>query len=80
MIDFTRAFRVWDELQAPQNVRRCDRDLLERMRGLTRARLDEHTSPYLTSWEMGAVLKRRDKLADHFERLIEQRGEQSVLY
>jgi len=80
MIDFSRAFRVWDELQAPQNVMRCDRDLLERMRGLTRARLDEHTSPYLTSWEMDAVLKRRDKLVDHFERLIEQQGEQSVLY
>ena len=80
MIDFTRAFRVWDELQAPQNVTRCDRDLLERMRGLTRERLDVHTSPYLTSWEINAVLKRRDKLVDHFERLIEQKGDQSVLY
>ena len=80
MIDFTRAFRLWDELQAPHNVTQCDRDLLERMRGLTRARLDEHTSPYLTGREIGAVLKRRDKLVDHFERLIEQKGEQWVLY
>ncbi len=80
MIDFSRAFRVLDELQAPQNVTRCDRDLLERMRGLTRARLDEHMSQYLTRWEMGAMLKRRDKLVDHFERLIAQQGERSVLY
>jgi len=50
------------------------------MRGLTRERLDVHTSPYLTSWEIDAVLKRRDKLVDHFERLIEQKGDQSVLY
>ena len=80
MIDFTRAFRLWDELQAPQNVTQCDRDLLERMRGLTRARLDEHTSPYLTSWEMDAVLNRRDKLVEHLESLIEQKGERLVLY
>ena len=80
MIDFSRAFRIWDTLQAPQNVARCDRDLLERMRGLTRALLDEHTGAYLNPGEMDAVLKRRDKLVDHFEALIEQNGERLVLY
>ena len=80
MIDFTRAFRLWDELQAPQNVTKCDRDLLERMRGLTRARLEEQTRPYLTSGEVRALLGRRDKLVEHFESLIEQKGERLVLY
>ena len=80
MIDFTRAFRLWDELQAPQNVPQCDRDLLERMRGLTRARLEEHTRPYLTSQEVSALIGRRDKLVEHFESLIEQKGERLVLY
>ena len=80
MIDFSRAFRIWGELRAPQNVWRCDRDLLERMRGLTRALLEEHTGDYLHAGEMDAVLKRRDLLVDHFESLIEQNGEQLVLY
>ena len=80
MIDFSRAFRIWGELRAPQNVWRCDRDLLERMRGLTRALLEEHTGDCLTPGEMDAVLKRRDKLVDHFETLIAQKGERTVLY
>ena len=80
MIDFTRAFRLWDDLQAPQSITQCDRALLERMRDLTRARLEEHTKPYLTSGELDAVMKRRDKLVAHFEALIAQRGEQIVLY
>ena len=35
MIDFSRAFRIWGDLQAPQNVTQCDGDLFERLRGLT---------------------------------------------
>ncbi len=80
MIDFTRAFRIWGVLQAPQNVMQCDRALMERMRGLTRARLDEYTRPYLNAGEMDALLERRDKLVEHFESLIEQKGERLVLY
>ena len=80
MIDFSRAFRVWAELRAPQNVIRCDRELLERMRVLTRAGLENHTSPYLNGREIGALLERRDMLLEHFDSLIEQRGEALVLY
>ena len=80
MIDFSRAFRIWHELQAPANIPQCDRDFLERMRGLTRAGLRERAGEYLTAWEMNAVLDRRDKLVEHFELLIEQKGERLVLY
>ena len=80
MIDFSRAFRIWGELQAPQNVTQCDRELFERLRGLTRAQVEEHTRPYLTGGEVSAVIERRDKLAEHFTRLIEQKGERRVLY
>jgi hypothetical protein len=80
MIDFSRAFRIWGELQGPQNVTQCDRELFERMRGLTREQLEDHTRPYLTSGEVDAVIERRDKLAEHFEALIEQKGERLVLY
>ncbi|MEE2638007.1 MAG: hypothetical protein VYE68_12330 [Acidobacteriota bacterium] len=80
MIDFSRAFRVWAELQAPQNVPRCDRQLLQGLRDLTRARLETHTHPYLNGGEIDAVLERRDKLVDHFDDLIAKKGESLVLY
>ena len=80
MIDFTRAFRIWDELRRPQDLTRCDRDLFERIQGMTRAQLEERTRPYLTSGEVDAVIKRRDRLTGHFESLIEQKGERLVLY
>jgi len=80
MIDFSRAFRLWHELQAPSTIPQCDRDFLERMRGLTRAELRERTGEYLTAGEMSAVLGRRDKLVEHFKSLIEQKGERLVLY
>jgi len=80
MIDFSRAFRVWGELQAPQNLPRCGRQLLEGLRDLTKERLETHTRPYLNGGEIDAVLDRRDKLVDHFENLIAQKGESLVLY
>ena len=80
MIDFSRAFRIWGELQGPQNVPQCARAVFDLMRGLTRTQLAEHTRPYLTSGEVDAVIERRDKLAEHFESLIEQKGEHLVLY
>ncbi len=80
MIDFSRAFRLWDELLAPETITQCDRDLLERMRGLSRAQLEEHTERHLTAGEISAVLKRRDLLVEHFETLIAQQGERRVLY
>ena len=80
MIDFSRAFRIWGELRAPRN------GLAVRSRP---ARADARTDPrtargahgrLLHAGEMDAVLKRRDLLVDHFESLIEQNGEQLVLY
>jgi hypothetical protein len=81
MIDFTRAFRPWDETPSPlQVLRRCDRKLLDAMRTLTKPVLLEATARYLTTHEVDALLARRDAIVKHFETLIAKVGENAVLY
>ena len=79
MIDFTRAFRTWDRLQRPKDLVSIDRQLFERLGTLTEAAVKQATRPYLTDGEVSGVLKRRDRLVDHFQGLIDASGESRVL-
>lgn len=80
MIDFTRAFRLYDALQSPGDLRRCDRQLLERLKQLDLKALEERTARHLNSWEIKALMARRDKIVAHFARLVAELGETRVLY
>ena len=79
MIDFSRAFRVWDRLQRSEDLVRIDRQLFERLKTLTAVEVKQATGPYLKDAEVTGVMKRRDRLVDHFQRLIDQKGEARVL-
>jgi len=79
-IDFTRAFRLHKELMKPEELERCDRQLLEKLKGLDPAEFKKKTKDYLTSAEAKAVLARRDLLVEHFEKLMAEKGESAVLY
>ena len=78
MIDFSRAFRLSDELRRPADLTRIDRWLFERLRTLTDAEVAQATSSHLTDDEVAAVLDRRDRLVEHFQQLIETNGEPRV--
>ena len=80
MIDFSRAFRTDPDLQRPNDLTSCDRALFARLQTLTRAEVEASTDPYLTGREVDAVLARRDTIVAHLLRLIEERGEDRVLY
>jgi hypothetical protein len=80
MIDHTRAFRRYSDLQKPEKVQRCERRLFERMKHLEKNTLHESLKKYLREGEIDAILKRRDKLVAHIEQLIHERGEEAVLY
>ena len=81
MIDFTRAFRTWKETRNSLNIlRRCDRNLLEAMRGLTRPAIEKAVGNYLSSGEIDGLLARRDLIVQHFDGLVAQLGEARVLY
>ena len=72
MIDFSRAFRIWDELQRPRDLVRIDSELFARLGTLTTAEVEEAVGPYLSGSELSAILKRRDLLMEHFRQLIDR--------
>jgi hypothetical protein len=79
MLDFTRAFRLYERIQA-EEIERCDRALFERLEALTPEALKAATGEYLTGFESEMLMKRRDLLVAHIRNLIAARGEDKVLY
>lgn len=80
MIDFTRAFRLFHDLQNPKDLVQCDRQLLAKLRKMDEDDVMEKTKPHLTKGEVKAVMARRDKIVTLFEKLTAQKGENEVLY
>ena len=62
LIDHSRAFRTNEDLRNPVKLLHCDRALLAKLRTLTGEMLEVELGAYLTTFEMQAVLKRRDKI------------------
>ncbi len=80
MVDFTRAFRLYHNLRHPENLVRCSRELLEKLRTLDAEELNARVGKYLTDMEIEGIMKRRDKIVEYFDKLIAEKGEPAVLY
>ena len=68
-IDHTRAFRTNKEPKALDNVTRCDRAIFERMKTLNKDNLTKATGKYLSTYQIDAVLARRDAIVKRLEGL-----------
>jgi len=79
-IDFSRAFRLDKDLQAPKDLVQCDRQLFTKLKALDGNELAARTKGFLTKQEVQAVMTRRDKIVDHFQKLIAEKGENEILY
>jgi hypothetical protein len=79
-IDFTRAFRLHKELKGVSDLSHCDRQLFAKLKTLNQDELTEKTKHYLTKDEVKAVMARRDKIVEQFQKLISEKGENEVLY
>jgi hypothetical protein len=79
-IDFTRAFRLYHEVQSTKDLPMCDRQLLQKLRELNGAEVLVKTKPHLNKPEVEALMARRDKIVAHFQQLIAEKGEGAVLY
>ncbi len=66
-IDHTRAFRTNKDLKKPLNVTHADRAVVERMKTLDKASLQKTTSKYLTTFQIDALLARRDAIAKRLD-------------
>jgi hypothetical protein len=80
MLDFTRAFRLHDELRNPNDLPQCERTLFERLQQLKLEDVRRVAGEHLTEWEAEQVLARRDRLVTHFTQLARERGEARVFY
>jgi hypothetical protein len=80
MIDFTRAFRRTHKLVAPENLTRCDRQLLATLRALRPEEVTAKTQPYLGRIDVDALMARRNLIVAHFEKRVAEKGEALVLY
>ena len=80
MIDHTRAFRLGKTLLQPKAVTTCDRELLERLRGLTRPALAAAVGKSLTAPEIDALLSRRDLIVKLLDDRVTTLGQASVLF
>lgn len=80
MIDHTRAFRVHERLDKPQNLLRCGRELFAAIKVLTHEELNRELGDSLTKPEIKALLARRDLIVTLFEDKIREKGESAVLF
>jgi hypothetical protein len=80
MIDHTRAFRLGKDLLKPDELKRCDRSLLSRLKGLTEESLEKAVGDSLTKAEREAVLARRDAIVKIIEERTAKLGEAAVLF
>lgn len=80
MIDATRAFRPTDELKNEKTIRYCERTVWERLQAMDEEQVKESLDDYLGTFELRTLLKRRKKLIEHVQSLIEDRGEEVVLF
>ena len=79
-IDFTRAFRLHKELKSTSDLAHCDRQLFGKLKALNQDELAEKTKHYLNKDEVKALMARRDKIVEQFQKLIAEKGENKVLY
>lgn len=61
-IDHTRAFRNNRELKKPANVTHADRAVIEKMKALDKETLRKTTGKYLSTYQIDALLARRDAI------------------
>lgn len=80
IIDFSRAFRTVRKIPEKKDLLRCEKELFSRLLALSREEVVSAVGMHLTKWEIDALMARRDQIVAHFQKLIAENGESSVLY
>jgi len=80
LIDHSRSFVRDQKLPDPQQVRRVERGVWERLRSVSDEELDAAMEPYLGGPERAAVLERRRLLVELIEEKIALLGEDGILF
>jgi hypothetical protein len=80
-IDCTRCFGSTKTIYFPlKNIENCERGMWNGLKSLDPERVSSELSPYLSKAEIKALLARHKIIVRHFQELIDERGEENVLY
>ena len=80
LIDHTRSLAKDATLRKPDSFSGCSRALFQAIRDLDKGGMEAALGPYLASFEIKALLKRRDKLVKVIEGEIKKQGEDTILF
>ena len=80
LIDHTRAFQVRLDSMNIEKIIWCERGLWQKLQSLDVAQLTSRVDEFVTDFEIREVLRRRDLLVAHIQRLIDERGEGAVIF
>ncbi len=80
MIDHTRAFRRRNKLMRPERILQFDRKLWDKILVLDEEEVKTRLKELLGGSEVKAIFKRRDQLAKHIQKLIDEHGEAQIFY
>lgn len=80
LIDHTRSFLRSNRLLEPEKLQRCDRRLLRALRDLDGEVVRRRLAELVDDTELDALMARRDALVERFDTLINELGEDAVLY
>jgi hypothetical protein len=80
LIDHTRSFTAFDGIRNQANLTRCSTSLMAKMKALSAGDVTGAVGPMLTSAQVRALLARRDKIVEFFEREAKVKGAENVLF
>ena len=80
LVDHTRSFLRANRLLEPEKVQRCDRELLRSLRDLDGEVVRRRLAGLVDDPELDALMARRDALVERFDTLVNELGEDAVLF
>jgi hypothetical protein len=80
LIDHSRAFRKMGSLRDQKSLTRFSRSMLESMRALNEAALQERLGRYISIYQIRGILQRRDKIEELAKKLAAEKGDALVYY
>jgi len=81
LIDHSRSFRPFDQLRTPELLPRFSKSMLEGLQKLEEKDLNDKVGrSHLSTFQIRALLKRRDAILALAQKLVAEKGEAAVMY
>jgi hypothetical protein len=80
LIDHTRTLTAYHGIRNTEKLTRCSRRLLDAMKQLNTGVVSKAAGAHLTAAEITALLARRDRIVEFFEKLASEKGADAVYF